>query len=176
MSLGSDFSRALHILKLDAPAIDTVARDTRAFLPGLFIASFAAIIGSLPQGITPAIAAAIVAPVSLFCLVAILFILAKLFKGQGTYMSIWRPASHACLIAAVGLVGFIPAVGVVVAPVAVVYLLILWVAIVRTTQRLSTAVAAIVVLLSVLCNAFVLLALLIVLAGSLVSVPFTYTF
>ncbi len=79
----------------------------------------------------------VVAPVAVFSGVFVLFLIARLFGGSGSYMTLWRPCSHAYLLNAVGIAWFVPVLGLIVAVIATIYYLIVLVSIVQATQHIS---------------------------------------
>lgn len=172
MDYRSSLSRAIGIVNRDKSAVEAVARDPKASLPGLVVVFSAGFLSTLPQGIEPAAGALIVAPVS-FCIgIAVLFVTAKIFGGDGGYMELWRPHAYASILMMMGGVfRFVPGIGALLAGVAGIYLLIVSVIIVETTQHLRRGAAVGVVLTPYVA---VLAALVIASGGSALG-PFIYT-
>lgn len=137
MDLFKSFESALGVLRRDPTAIAAVSQDQGALVPGLFFASLAGFLGMLPGGMTGALLMLVVAPVAVFSGVFVLFLIARLLGGSGSYMTLWRPCSHAYLLNAVGIALFVPALGLIVVVISSIYYLIVLVSIVQATQHIS---------------------------------------
>ncbi len=137
MDLFKSLESALGVLRRDTTAIVAVSQDRGALVPGLVFASLAGFLGTLPAGMPGALLMLVAAPVAVFPGVFVLFLMARLFGGSGSYMTLWRPCSHAYLINAVGIALFVPVLGLVVAVAATIYYLIVLVSIVQATQHIS---------------------------------------
>ncbi len=137
MDFFNSFESALGVLRRDTASIVAVSQDQGALVPGLLFASLAGFLSGLPRGMTGSLLMLVVAPVAVFSCVFVLFLIARLFGGSGSYMTLWRPCSHAYLLNAVGIVLFVPVLGPIVAIIATIYFLIVLVSIVQVTQHIS---------------------------------------
>ncbi len=137
MDLFKSFESALGVLRRDTIAIVAVSQDHGALVPGLVFASLAGFLGTLPGGMPAALLMLVVAPVAVFPGVFVLFLIARLLGGSGSYMTLWRPCSYAYLLNAVGIALFVPVLGLITAVIATIYYLIVLVSIVQVTQHIS---------------------------------------
>ncbi|MHC4664640.1 MAG: DUF5989 family protein [Planctomycetota bacterium] len=174
MQLVNSFKQALDVLKLKTDTIEAVSLDPTALLPGLIILSLAGFLSNLPNSIRLAFAMLVGLPILSFIGVAILFVIAKIFKGRGNYMSLWRPMSHTSVLAwFVGPLGFVPVFGVAIGFVAIIYSFIVNIVILEATQKISRG-AAIAVILIPFVPALIIGILIVITEGSALA-PFIYT-
>ena len=150
MELERHLTEAIGVLRRDTTSILAVAGDTGALLPGLTFIALAAFLSNLPSGFFLAIVSLVGAPILSFLVVGIVFGLTRLFKGNGDYMSLWRPIAYSYLLGTVGILGYVPVLGVLVGLATSVYLLIVQVVIVETTQQIGRGKAIAVALIPAL--------------------------
>ena len=162
MELERHLIEAIGVLRRDAASILAVAGDTGALLPGLTFIALGAFLSNLPSGFFLAVVSLMVAPILSFLMVGIMFVLTRWFNnGRGDYMSLWGPIAYSYLLGAVGILRYVPFLDVVVGLAISVYLLVVQVVIVETTQQIGRGKAIVVVLAPVLFMILVLTVLLI---------------
>jgi hypothetical protein len=139
--------QGIEIIKLDDKTATQVAKDEKSFAMAiLFVAlgGVASAIGMLnPIGI---ITGPIFTVGFFFVWIGILFLLARLFGGKGTYMELFRPAGIASVLTWVAVV---PLLGVFLSMLASLWSIVVHIIIVRAVFKLSTGKAAAVVLIPI---------------------------
>lgn len=152
-------ARLPRVLKLEEPVLEEIANDDQGTVQAIVITALAAAIGSLTaEGniIGNIVAAIIVAPVGLFIWTGIVFVVGKMFGGQGTYMQLLRPIGYSGATFALGIV---PVVG---GLAGLVYSAIIQVKAVVNVNKVSqgSAIATVVIPMAVLFVGIVILAVL----------------
>ena len=100
-------ARLPRVLKLEDPVFGEVADDEKGTAQAVVVTALAAAIGNLTaEGniIGNIVVAIIVAPVGLFIWTGIVFVVGKMFGGQGTYMQLLRPIGYSGATFALGIV------------------------------------------------------------------------
>lgn len=103
--------RLPRVLKLEDPVYGEIANDDNGTVQGIAITALAAIIGNLTaEGniLGNILAGLIIAPIGLFIWTGIVYLVGKMFGGQGTYMQLLRPIGYSGAPFALGIV---PVVG-----------------------------------------------------------------
>ncbi len=146
MNFGASIRRAWKIVTLDAAAVQEVAADPNATLPALIILAIGGALGGV-GALNPIaiVVGAVLVPLIYFVWVGILFLLAKLFGGAGSYMPYYNSMGHGCGL--VSWIGIIPILG---ALISLVWGVVVGVVVTREVHRFSTGKAVAVVLIPVL--------------------------
>ena len=148
MAFVDSLKKAIEIVKLNAKAIQEVAKDntltTHAFLI-LVIAGVASAVGQLnPLGL-------IVSPISVvvgqLIGVGILHLIASVLGGKGNYMQLFRASSFGGILSWVQI---IPIIGPMVGSVLSLWLIIVHVVVLKNVYKLSTAKAVIAILIPII--------------------------
>lgn len=146
MNFGVAIQRAWRMARLDGTAAQEVAADPAATLPALIILAIGGALGGVGALNPIAIVVLLVlVPLFYFVWTGILFLLAKVFGGQGGYMPYYNALGHGCGL--VSWIGVIPFVG---GLVSLVWGTIVAVVVTREVHRLTTGKAAAVVLIPLL--------------------------
>lgn len=104
-------ARLPRVLKLEDPVYEEIANDDNGTVQGIAITALAAIIGNLTaEGniLGNILAGLIIAPIGLFIWTGIIYVVGKMFGGQGTYIQLLRPIGYSGAPFALGIV---PVVG-----------------------------------------------------------------
>lgn len=104
-------ARLPRVLKLEDPVYEEIANDDNGTVQGIAITALAAIIGNLTaEGniLGNILAGLIIAPIGLFIWTGIVYVVGKMFGGQGTYIQLLRPIGYSGAPFALGIV---PVVG-----------------------------------------------------------------
>lgn len=99
--------RLPRVLKLEDPVYGEIANDDNGTVQGIAITALAAIIGNLTaEGniLGNILAGLIIAPIGLFIWTGIIYLVGKMFGGQGTYMQLLRPIGYSGAPFALGIV------------------------------------------------------------------------
>ena len=166
MDLNAIWARLLRVLKLEPGVFEEVGQDEKATGEAFVIAIAASLIGGISSiggefgsGVGGWIFGAIIgAPLGLLIGTGILFLVGKLFKGQGEYIQLLRGLGYASGVNAASIVPFIGGL------VAVVYGLILAIRAVQEINRVSQG-AAIATVLIPAAIVFVLVLFIAIVAG-----------
>lgn len=104
-------ARLPRVLKLEDPVYGEIANDDNGTVQGIAITALAAMIGNLTaEGniLTNLLAGLIIAPIGLLIWTGIVYLVGKMFGGQGTYSQLLRPIGYSGAPFALGIV---PVVG-----------------------------------------------------------------
>lgn len=104
-------ARLPRVLKLEDPVYGEIANDDNGTVQGIAITALAAMIGNLTaEGniLANILAGLIIAPIGLFIWTGIIYLVGKMFGGQGTYSQLLRPVGYSGAPFALGIV---PVVG-----------------------------------------------------------------
>lgn len=131
-------------LRLEHGIFSEIAADERSTTHGLLIAAVAFAISNLTGGegnvVGRIIGGAVGGVIGLFVWTGLLFLLSRLFRGEGTYIELVRGIGYTAAPFALGVVPFLGLVG-------AVYSAVMQIRTVEETQRLSTGTAVAVVLI-----------------------------
>lgn len=100
-------ARLPRVLKLEDPVFSEIADDEKSTIQAVVITALAAVIGNLTSEgnfLGNIVAGLIVAPIGLFIWTGILYLVGKMFGGQGTYSQLLRPIGYAGAPFALGIV------------------------------------------------------------------------
>jgi hypothetical protein len=100
-------ARLPRVLKLEDPVLGEIGNDEKATVQGVVITALAAAVGNLTaEGnvLGNFLVGLIVAPIGLFIWTGILYVVGKMFGGQGTYAQLIRPIGYAGAPFALGIV------------------------------------------------------------------------
>lgn len=166
MDLNAIWTRLLRALKLEAGVFEEIGQDDKATTEAVVIAIAASLIGGLTSiagangtGIGGWIFAGLIgAPLGLLIGTGIIFLVGKLFKGEGEYIQLFRGFGYVSSVNAASIVPFIGWL------VGLVYGLILAVRAVQEINRVSQGAALATVLIPAAILFFLIL-ILVVLAG-----------
>lgn len=152
-------ARLPRVLKLEEPVYGEIADDENGTVQGIVVTALAAVIGNLTADgniLTNILAGLIVAPIGLFIWTGILFVVGKMFGGQGTYSQLLRPIGYAGAPFALGIVPVIGGLA------GLVYSAIIQVKAVQQINKVSqgSAVATVLIPMAVLVVGLVFLAVL----------------
>lgn len=103
-------ARLPRVLKLEDPVFAEIGHDRDATLQGIVITALAAVVGNLTaEGnfLANIAGALILAPIGLVIWTGIVFLVGKMFGGQGTYQQLLRPIGYAGAPFALSIVPFI---------------------------------------------------------------------
>lgn len=104
-------ARLPRVLKLEDPVFGEIGNDNAATVQAVVVTAIAGVIGNLTAegGFAgKLLTGLLIAPIGLFIWTAIVFVVGKLFGGQGTYIQLLRPMGYAAAPFALGIV---PVVG-----------------------------------------------------------------
>lgn len=152
-------ARLPRVLKLEDPVFGEIADDEKSTIQAVVVTAIAAIIGNLTaEGnfLGNILAGLIVAPIGLFIWTGILFVVGKMFGGQGTYSQLLRPIGYAGAPFALGIVPVIGGIA------GLVYSAIIQVRAVMSVNKVGqgSAVATVIIPMAVLVVGLVILAVL----------------
>ncbi len=91
-------ARLPRVLKLEDPVFGEIANDERATTQAIAITALAAVIGNLTSEgnfLGNIVLGIIVAPIGLFVWTGIVYLVGKMFGGQGTFSQLLRPIGYA---------------------------------------------------------------------------------
>lgn len=100
-------ARLPRVLKLEDPVYGEIANDDNGTVQGIAITALAAMIGNLTaEGniLANILVGLIVAPIGLFIWTGIIYLVGKMFGGQGTYSQLLRPIGYSGAPFALGIV------------------------------------------------------------------------
>jgi hypothetical protein len=100
-------ARLPRVLKLEDPVFGEIGNDENATVQGIVVTALAAMVGNLTaEGniLGNILVGLIVAPIGLFIWTGILYVVGKMFGGQGTYSQLIRPIGYAGAPFALGIV------------------------------------------------------------------------
>lgn len=152
-------ARLPRVLKLEEPVYGEIADDENGTVQGIVVTAVAAVIGNLTaEGniLGNILAGLIIAPIGLLVWTGILYVIGKMFGGQGTYAQLLRPIGYAGAPFALGIVPVIGGLA------GLVYSAMIQVKTVQQVNKVSqgSAVATVVIPMAVLVVGLVFLAIL----------------
>jgi hypothetical protein len=152
-------ARLPRVLKLEDPVFGEIAEDDNATVQAIVVTALAAVVGNLTaEGniLGNILAGLIVAPIGLFIWTGILFVVGKMFGGQGTYSQLLRPVGYAGAPFALGIVPVIGGIA------GLVYSAVIQIRAVMAVNKVSqgSAIATVVIPMAVLIVGLVFLAII----------------
>lgn len=152
-------ARLPRVLKLEDPVFSEIADDEGSTIQAVVITALAAVIGNLTADgnfLGNILAGLIVAPIGLFIWTGILYLVGKMFGGQGTYSQLLRPIGYAGAPFALGIVPVIGGIA------GLVYSAIIQVRAVMAVNKVSqgSAIATVAIPMVVLIVGLVILAVI----------------
>lgn len=173
MDFQNSVKKAIDIIKLDEKAIGQVSKDKEAWKMGLLIIAIGGILSGLASYIMTktsspvlnmmglgklgevaqkaTLSSIILAPIGsiigTLIIVGIFLLIAKLFKGKGTYMELFTPIAFATILSWLGILNIIPTIGGIINFLAGIWSIVVMVVIIRKVNVLSTGKAVAVVLI-----------------------------
>jgi len=152
-------ARLPRVLKLEDPVFGEIAEDDNATVQAIVVTALAAVVGNLTaEGniVGNILAGLIVAPIGLFIWTGILFVVGKMFGGQGTYSQLLRPIGYAGAPFALGIVPVIGGIA------GLVYSAVIQVRAVMAVNKVSqgSAIATVIIPMAVLIVGLVFLAII----------------
>jgi hypothetical protein len=152
-------ARLPRVLKLEDPVFGEIAEDDNATVQAIVVTALAAVVGNLTaEGniLGNILAGLIVAPIGLFIWTGILFVVGKMFGGQGTYSQLLRPVGYAGAPFALGIVPVIGGIA------GLVYSAVIQIRAVMAVNKVSqgSAIATVLIPMAVLIVGLVFLAII----------------
>jgi hypothetical protein len=170
MNIGQIIEKALNIIQLKEEDIKEVSEKEEYFPWGVLIVAVAGLASSIgTMDFFPGIITGpVMAVIGFFIGVGILFLIARLFGGTGSYMAYFRPLSYADILMWVSVIPFI---GVFLSMVASIWLIVVSIKITQIVHNMDLPKAAIVVLIPIVV-VFVLVLLMGTAALALIGMGF----
>ncbi len=178
MDFNKAIKQAIGIVKLDRGAVIGVSKDKDAFATGVLIIAIGAILSVLPSLLRlgslnygmfnmmrgfgfpgsmmssasygSLIGAPIANSIGMFIWAGILFVIAKIFGGKGSYMEYFQPLSYLAILSWLGILNVVPGIGSLISFAAGIWSIVATIIITKAVHSLPTGKAVIVVLIPII--------------------------